>query len=79
MKAWGGRFSEAPDALAAEFGRSIEVDQELALEDLRGSIAHVGGLGRAGLLTADEAIGADRRPARPGGGGPLRARIDLGP
>ena len=55
MKAWGGRFSEAPDDLAADFGRSIEVDAELALDDLRGSIAHVGGLARAGLLTADEA------------------------
>ena len=55
MKAWGGRFSEAPDASAAEFGRSIEVDAELALDDLRGSIAHVGGLERAGLLTPDEA------------------------
>ena len=55
MKAWGGRFSEAPDASAAEFGRSIEVDAELALDDLRGSIAHVGGLERAGLLTPEEA------------------------
>ena len=55
MKAWGGRFSEAPNELAADFGRSIEVDAELALDDLRGSIAHVGGLARAGLVTADEA------------------------
>src|SRR6478735_8603030 len=55
MKAWGGRFSEAPDELAADFGRSIEVDAELALDDLRGSIAHVGGLARAGLLSPDEA------------------------
>lgn len=55
MKAWGGRFSEAPDALAADFGRSIEVDAELALDDLAGSIAHVHGLERARLLTADEA------------------------
>jgi argininosuccinate lyase len=55
MKAWGGRFSETPDDRAADFGRSIEVDTELALDDLRGSIAHVGGLARAGLLTADEA------------------------
>jgi argininosuccinate lyase len=55
MKAWGGRFSEAPDALAAAFGRSIEVDAELAIDDIRGSIAHVHGLERAGLLTADEA------------------------
>ena len=55
MKAWGGRFSEAPDALAADFGRSIDIDAEMALDDLTGSIAHVHGLERAGLLTADEA------------------------
>ncbi|MFO1539441.1 MAG: argininosuccinate lyase [Chloroflexota bacterium] len=54
MQAWGGRFSEAPDAAAAEFGRSIEVDRHLALEDLTGSIAHVRGLARAGLLTDAE-------------------------
>ena len=55
MKAWGGRFSQAPDARAADFGRSIEVDSELALDDLTGSRAHVRGLARAGLLTAAEA------------------------
>lgn len=55
MKAWGGRFSEAPDAVAADFGRSIEVDAEMALDDLAGSIAHVHGLERASLLTAEEA------------------------
>src|SRR5262245_20170021 len=55
MKAWGGRFTDQPDPRAADFGRSIEVDQELALDDLTGSIAHVRGLERAGLLTAEEA------------------------
>jgi argininosuccinate lyase len=55
MKAWGGRFSAPPDALAAEFGRSIEIDAQLALEDIAGSLAHVGGLRTAGLLTDDEA------------------------
>jgi argininosuccinate lyase len=54
MKLWGGRFSEANDPLVADFTRSIEVDAALALDDLAGSIAHVRGLGRAGLLTADE-------------------------
>ena len=44
MKAWGGRFSAEPDADAAAFGRSIEVDAELALDDIRGSLAHVSGL-----------------------------------
>ena len=55
MKAWGGRFSAQPDADAAAFGRSIEIDVELATEDIAGSIAHVGGLLRAGLLSQDEA------------------------
>jgi argininosuccinate lyase len=55
MKAWGGRFSGTPAAAAADFGRSIEVDQELALDDIAGSIAHVGGLLAAGLLSAAEA------------------------
>ncbi len=54
MRTWGGRFSEAPDAVAAEFGWSIHVDRELALDDLAGSAAHVRGLGRAGLLTPGE-------------------------
>lgn len=55
MKAWGGRFAAGPDAEAAAFGRSIEVDAELALDDIRGSLAHVAGLCAAGLLTDAEA------------------------
>ena len=54
MKLWGGRFAGSSDALAADFGRSIDVDAALALDDLAGSIAHVRGLGRAGLLEPDE-------------------------
>ena len=53
MRLWGGRFSEANDERVADFTRSIEVDRDLAADDLAGSIAHVRGLGRAGLL--DEA------------------------
>jgi argininosuccinate lyase len=54
MRLWGGRFADASDPRAAEFGRSVDIDRELAEDDLRGSIAHVRGLGRAGLLAADE-------------------------
>ena len=57
MKAWGGRFSGAPDEVSSEFGRSIEVDAELALDDIAGSIAHVHGLERAGIVTPTEAEG----------------------
>ncbi len=55
MRMWGGRFSEESDARVADFTRSVEIDRHLALDDLAGSIAHVHGLERAGLLTTDEA------------------------
>ena len=54
MRLWGGRFEGETDPRAADFGRSIEVDRELALDDIDGSIAHVHGLGRAGLLTDEQ-------------------------
>jgi argininosuccinate lyase len=57
VKAWGGRFSGSPDEVSSTFGRSIEVDAELALDDIAGSIAHVHGLERAGIVTAAEADG----------------------
>ncbi|HET9344399.1 MAG TPA: argininosuccinate lyase [Candidatus Limnocylindrales bacterium] len=54
MQLWGGRFNEENDPRVADFTRSIDVDAALALDDLRGSMAHVRGLGRAGILTDDE-------------------------
>jgi argininosuccinate lyase len=54
MRLWGGRFGDANDERVKDFTRSIEVDRELALDDLAGSIAHVRGLARAGLLADDE-------------------------
>ncbi len=54
MKLWGGRFSAGNDPRVAAFTRSIEIDAALALDDLDGSVAHVRGLGRAGLLAPDE-------------------------
>ena len=60
MQLWGGRFGEGPDARMADFTRSIEIDAALALDDIAGSIAHVRGLGRAGLLTDDEVAVLER-------------------
>jgi argininosuccinate lyase len=54
MRTWGGRFSGETDARVADFTRSIEVDAALAADDIAGSIAHVRGLGRAGVLSADD-------------------------
>jgi len=60
MRLWGGRFGDGPDSRMADFTRSIDVDAELALDDIAGSIAHVRGLARAGLLTAEEAEALER-------------------
>jgi argininosuccinate lyase len=54
MKLWGGRFAAPNDPLVEAFARSVDVDAQLALDDLDGSIAHVLGLHRAGLLSEDE-------------------------
>ena len=57
MRLWGGRFSddgEEADERVAAFTRSIDVDRDLALDDLDGSIAHVHGLGHAGILSDEE-------------------------
>jgi argininosuccinate lyase len=55
MRMWGGRFSGETDPRAGEFTRSVEIDRELALDDIAGSIAHVRGLARSGLLSDDDA------------------------
>jgi len=54
MRTWGGRFTGETDARASDFTRSIEIDEALAPDDIAGSIAHVRGLGRAGILPADD-------------------------
>jgi argininosuccinate lyase len=54
MRLWGGRFAGESDERMAAFTRSVDIDAELALDDIDGSIAHVRGLKRAGLVTGDE-------------------------
>ncbi|WP_341299516.1 argininosuccinate lyase [Lysinibacillus sp. FSL H8-0500] len=51
-KLWGGRFQKSAEAWVDEFGASIGFDQELVLEDLEGSVAHVTMLGATGILPA---------------------------
>jgi argininosuccinate lyase len=53
-KLWGGRFSESLDALAHQLNASLPFDQRLWREDIRGSLAWAGALGRANVLTATE-------------------------
>jgi argininosuccinate lyase len=51
---WGGRFSKKTNALAEEFGKSIHFDYKLAEYDCIGSLAHIGVLKKAKLLTSSE-------------------------
>lgn len=52
---WGGRFTEKPHETFAEFNDSFRFDRRLFAADIRGSIAHAGGLLGAGLVSAEEA------------------------
>ena len=54
-KLWGGRFTKSAEEWVDEFGASISFDQELVLEDIEGSIAHVTMLSQTGILTNEEA------------------------
>ncbi|MDH3202978.1 MAG: argininosuccinate lyase, partial [Myxococcales bacterium] len=54
-KAWGGRFDEELDAIAARFSASVDVDQRLWPQDIDGSIAHVRMLADQKILTAKDA------------------------
>ncbi|WP_415886166.1 argininosuccinate lyase [Neptuniibacter sp. QD37_6] len=51
---WGGRFNEPTDAFVARFTASVEFDQRMYLQDIRGSIAHAKMLTKAGVLTEEE-------------------------
>ena len=80
MRLWGGRFEGTTDERMAEFTRSIDFDHALAVDDIAGSIAHVHGLGRAGLLAPDEVETLVRRARGPAGrGGGRQTRVEPGP
>jgi argininosuccinate lyase len=50
----GGRLPEAVDAAMERLNTSVQIDCELWPDDIRGSLAHARGLGRAGVLTKEE-------------------------
>jgi len=54
-KAWGGRFDEELDGVAARINASVETDKRLGPEDVRGSIAHVRMLAARGIVSTDDA------------------------
>lgn len=55
MKLWGGRFTKGTDKVVEDFHSSISFDQRLYRQDIKGSMAHAGMLGRQGIISAAEA------------------------
>ena len=51
---WGGRFSESTDQFVQEFTASVNFDQRMYAQDIRGSIAHATMLAEVGVLTDAE-------------------------
>ncbi len=54
-KLWGGRFSEGTDEFVEEFTESVSFDKNLALYDIKGSIAHAKMLGKQGIIPKEDA------------------------
>jgi argininosuccinate lyase len=54
-KPWGGRFTEATNALVEEYTASIQHDWRLFPYDIAGSVAHAAMLGKTGIVTEREA------------------------
>ena len=51
---WHGRFKEGPDSAAVDFETSIHVDERMAFDDIRGSIAHVQMLAHSKIISKEE-------------------------
>ena len=53
-KLWGGRFTQRTNPIVEAYTTSIEIDKRIALEDVRGSIAHARMLGHTGVIPAGD-------------------------
>jgi argininosuccinate lyase len=54
MALWGGRFEKGVDAFTQEFGASLEVDKNMAQQDIRGSRAHARMLAEQKVISDDD-------------------------
>lgn len=51
MALWGGRFEKGVDQFTQEFGASLEVDKNMAQQDIAGSRAHAKMLAKQGIIS----------------------------
>lgn len=56
---WGGRFSAGPAAVMQAINASIDIDQRLWREDIKGSKAHAAMLAAQGIISAEDAAAID--------------------
>ena len=54
MALWGGRFQKGVDQFTQEFGASLEVDKNMAQQDIAGSRAHARMLAKQGIISQDD-------------------------
>lgn len=54
MALWGGRFEQGVDEFTQEFGASLEVDKNMAQQDVAGSIAHATMLAAQGVISDED-------------------------
>ena len=52
MKLWSGRFTKPSNSLSNDFNASIDTDQRMWKQDIKGSIAHAKMLAKQGILSA---------------------------
>ena len=71
-KAWSGRFSEPVSDLVKRYTASVFFDNRMALQDIRGSLAH------ASMLAKQNIIGADDLAAIQKGLAQIRGEIERG-
>jgi argininosuccinate lyase len=71
-KAWSGRFSEPVSELVKRYTASVGFDLRMALQDIRGSLAHAAMLCRQGVISPDDLAAIER------GLGQIRNEIESG-
>ncbi|HQR04310.1 MAG: argininosuccinate lyase [Proteobacteria bacterium] len=63
-KAWSGRFSEPVSDLVKRYTASVFFDRRMALQDIRGSLAHARMLARQAIISATDLAAIEQGMAR---------------
>ena len=53
-KAWSGRFSEPVAELVQRYTASVSFDRRMAMQDIRGSLAHARMLARQEIISGED-------------------------